>query len=1189
MNKLNKMEDKLTDTELKIFVPQKKRTAQKVWSFIGIFIACLVITMPFYSANAMATSLSVADNYGNNQFDGFLDAEGDTWTLTASITNYDEESDISPDQVVLDVSGSQIPFSSCSGDSLETTCEFQSVLEGGIGEGTYPFEVIIYDLVEDPNNENVTEFGSELASDTDSITADGSEPDITFTNIYQEEGEIYLDFTVTDQPSGLCAGIAEVEIIDSDSGSVLESVTLSEEDWLGVCEYDYVNDGETAGLLSAGLTGEGTRYFKIRATDFLGHTETSSARSFDTDFVAPSVIGGSLALLDFGDYVGDYTQVSDVAVNITECTALEQVVATSDYMEFYSQAADCDEVDDDNCIWQCVWEDISINPSGSSISIEVAALDEAGNVGSGTVTETFTSDSAGPVVEFFGTEFLYNENSYLSASSQNKIYLRVGESGSGIDEDSVAANLAAVGGNDWDEPDECYEGEGSDYECYWTVSNSGTSGSTSTKEINIRFLEDRVGNEGDLLAQEIVVDGVAPKVKEIELYGFSAIGEKNYFQSNDDLIAKVTIQETSGLTVYIDANDIVMDAENKYQYGTTDNETGDYVASSLDGWVQFNEESCARDNESFWECEFSVDSIKSGHDSSANLEVLVMDTAGNEAEWNELESDVQNAEGNNGDYSIEIFALDEETQPDFWEVSGTPSPLNGAFIDLDITHLTYPLITMDVKLRSEANAKAALVELDGCEPYVSEEEDGTGPAVSRSLMYGGLGIEPTASPKPKIVLEFEPFESATVFDIATFEGTEFTEVEKEYVCTLRIYSIVDDTAMNYGEVQEVIVAIPFGYSGQGSLDANIDAMIYDSVDRSWFKFLDVIGKIETVMKWVRFGGQVFTAIIDLLTLIDAIVAVTDTSRTPTPAGYAFATAQCLGTEGGKQGILQGVQKIGIIFDILNCNPEPKALSEMPAKDNWYFTWQKNVLKWWGTLKGDWMGSIAISELSETASTQEAAGEDSSATQTGINILGKTSKSSASLYDNIVVSAVGLCLPGLIFNFEKMRQIECTYIKCLQESAATGIATVDICEKTKGYLYCKYIMDEVMSMLPLEGLNFIFEWVKDILLDPFGFIFEIVGAICNNVGCPQKEGGGTFVGICNFFSFLYLVLDVVNDIVGIVQGVKSTQYDVCKEAGVQEILDEVKANKDSEGESVKASDLGESESESTEETGNDEIQ
>jgi hypothetical protein len=1134
---LESSEKKRLEEENLEFGYTELKKAGKVWAWIGIFMVCLMISMPFYSANVLATSISVSENYGTGGYDGFLDAESDTWTLGVSISNLDDDIDVLPEQVILDVSGSQIPFSSCSGDSLETTCEFQSVLSDGISEGTYSFEVILYDLEEDPSNESVGELGTELASDTDSIVAEGSEPSITFTNVYQSGEEIYLDFTVNDKPDGSCVGLSEVEIIDSDSGEVLEEIILDEETWLGVCEFDYVNDGDTSGVLSAQLSDEGTRHFKIRATDFLGHTETGTAKSFDTDFVAPEIEHGTLSLLDFGDYVGSATETSDVSINVTECGELEEVTATSDDISFYSQSADCDMIDNDECLWECVWDDLSINADGSSVSAEITAIDEIENEATATVTATFTSDTTAPVIDFFGTEFLYSDYSYVSTMGSNKIYALITESGSGIDEDHIAANLQAVGGGSsgWTYPDECYEGEEYDYVCYWTISNAGSSGSTTTKEINLRLVKDLVGNEGELFSQEIVVDGVQPKVYEMEMYGFSAIGEKDFFQSNDDLIIKTTIYESSGLVVYVDADDIVMDAESKYMYGTDeeqDDGTTEYVPSGWDGWAIFTEEDCARDNESNWECEFQVDSIKSGYDDDADLEIYVTDTSGNEANWNYMESDAENAEGSYGEYSIEIFALDEETQPDFWEVSGTPDPLG--FVDLEIVHLTYPQINMAVKLRNDVNAEASLIELDECVPDSEDEDADFAPTISRSLMYGGITSSPSQSPKLNLVLEFEPFESKDMIDLTEYDGDEFDEIEVDYVCNLRVYSIIDETALNYAEQQEVTVSVPFAYSALGGLDENIDSMLYDAVDNGGFKFLDVIGKINTILKWIQWGGNIYRVLMELIEFISYINIGLDEVR-KSPGGYFFVTTECLLKTSTEKTAIEVLQKFGIVFEFLSCNPaaSSRALgltgegSESGPAVGAYAQYQETVLKTWRQIKS-W-------GLSNNGGVFTAVYGD------------------ASLYDNIVISLIGLCLPGVVYNLEKMRQIECTYIKCLGQAASTGVTTVDVCTRSKSYMYCKYILGEVMDVLPLDILTFFADMILGFIKDPLGLVFTIISAACSSY-CSLDGKAKKF---CDFMGYFFKVLEMASNIIGVVTSFKSTQYDVCNEAGVKEIMEEIK--------------------------------
>ena len=1150
--------------------------SKKIWSFVGLFIICLVVSLPIYSANAMATSLSVTSNTGNSNYEGYLNAEGDTWNLEATITDYESdfgETAISPDQVIAEIGSSQVEFNSCSASSGNTVCKFQSVLEDGIAEGTYSFDVVIYDMVEGSNS---SDLGGMLASDSETITADGSEPSISISDIYQMDGNVYLDFTVEDQPDGLCSGLSEIEILDSETGTSLETISLSEEDWLGVCEFDYINDGDNAGVLSVELDGEGTRYIKVQATDFLGHTETSSAYSFATDFVAPVIQTGTLALLDFGAYVGEEIQASDVAINITECDEIADVTATSDDMEFYSQSADCDEIDDEECIWECIWEDISINADGSSVSAEITAVDEAGNSASSTVSSTFDLDSDAPEVIYFGSQYQYDDYSYVPADGDSVLYMQISESGSGIDEDSIALNLYAFGESDWQEPDVCENStSGSyDYECQWEIDDAGTDGMTTTEEVNLRYVSDKVGNDGTLTSYEIIVDGVQPQITELEVYGFSAIGQKDYFQSNDDLVIEMTVTETSGLAVYVDVNDIVMDAENKYLYDDLK------YGKNMTGWVEFDESSCSRDEETIdWECSFSVDSIKSGYDSHANFEVLIMDTAGNSANWEYLDSndDAQNViGGSEGEYSIELYALDEETQPDFWEQSSGSSTLNSAFVDLDIVGLTYPQIALTTSLRSDNDAKATLIELDEC--YPSEDETGYTPTISRSLLFGGSASgEPDSSPDLTIILEFESFAASEVVDLGALAedgDDEFDGIDLEYTCQMRIYSVLDDTALSYAETQEIDLVIPFEYSEMGALDENVDLLMYEAVDKGWFRFLNVMGKIQKIINWIQWGGKIITAFMTLINVIDIIQIGFDKTRVLSSGGYFFASNACIVSNVGiKENLINFFDDFGVVFQILSCNPSPTKIDGGTGAATAVHNYQQGVLEIWKVAKGDWIGNAFADKIGDS-------GEKTASGEAWSDIVSITANTgSARLDDNIITSFIGLCIPGIFYQFDQMRQIECTYIKCLKENVANGITTVDICQKTKGYLYCKYILGEVMEMLPFDILTMGVQFLMNIVKNPTGVFFAVLNKLCSLEGCLLPVEGGLWVKICGFFGYFYKLLDIANDVVGVVQGFKVTQYDVCAEAGVQEMLDEVNANKagEEEAESVTTDDLDSSSS------------
>lgn len=1080
---------------------RNRKLKNKSLQFIGIFIMMLVLTLPFYSANAMASSVKVTKNYGTDGVEGYLDAESDIWTLEVEITADDEEA-IQPEQVILEVGGSQIEFNSCSSSSLTSTCEFQSVLSNGISEGTYVFEVVLYDLEIDPEDENVTELGSELASDTDSIIADGSEPSISFSSIYQDEGDLYLDFTVSDQPNA-CVGLDTIKVVDAQTGETYETFTVGE---IGNCDFDYAGDAGTAGVFSVQLEGEEYRYFKIKATDLLGHEEISASKGFDSDFVAPVIDTSSLSLADFGDYIGDYVQTSNVVVNVTECNELDEVTATSDYIEFSSQPASCTSVDAEQCIHECTWTNLYITPSGSSVSASITAKDDSGNEVTSTASSSFTTDSDSPSVVFLGTLATYSDLSYVASDEDATIYAFIDEGGSGIDKESVVANLAGIGGSSEDYPTECLEdGSGTaDYYCYWDLNVKDNDGSTSSSEINIHYLEDKVGNSGESVSVPIVVDGVVPKVTDIEFYGYSAQGQKDYFQSNDDLWIDLSVSESSGLQVYVDADDIVMDAENTYQYGTYD-EDGDYVASEWDGWVAFDESGCTRDEEtSEWECEYQIDSIKSGPDSSAEINVRVFDTAGNLAEW-ESESNPENADTRDyGEFEIEIFALDEETQPDFWEQS-TGRTYTESFVDLDSAAMINPRIMFTIGLTSDVGAKSGLINLAECVPV----DDG--PEISRALIYGGTYTEPSSSPSPSVILEFNSFDAEDVVVFSEMTGEEFSEKILEYECNLHIYSVLDDTAFTYAESQIVSLDVPFAYTGEGSLDENVDAYLQGIADNTGFKILDSLKVLNTVLKWINYLKPVFSILMTVVELVDGLNQGQDEIRT-TPQGFAIASALCHMDELNIKASLAEVQKvIGPVLDVVTCNP-----SQSQIASSWYGKWQRGVITSFNML----------------------------------NYGGIQGAGSVSLYDNIWISMAGLCVPGIIHNLEKLRQVYCYEAKCLMVDVPAGLATVDTCQQVFEVMKCKYVYGElVASIMPLAGLGeFISSTFKSILTNPLGLITFTTNLICAVSMCSAGPTGGKAAVVCSKIAYVFKVLDVIENIFNMVQGYPTLQYDLCKEIG-----------------------------------------
>lgn len=1116
------------------YLSARIRNAQKGWSFIGLFIICLVISMPFYSANVMATTLSINTNTGTAGIDGFLNAESDTWAMQATVTNYggtaaSEDTTFGPDQIFLEVGSSKINFNSCSGDSFSTTCDFQSVLDDGISEGSFQFDVRLYDLLQDPDDENSTNLGSELASDSKTIFADGSEPSITWNHLYQDGEVIYLDFDVSDNPSGSCVGLRLIEIIDSDSGVVLSSMELEE---VGDCFFNYANDGYMSGVLDSEISGEGKRQLKIRATDFLGHTKSSSAKSFDTDFVSPSIVSGSLELIDFGDYIGQYSQATDVSVKVKECSGLEEVTAYSEQMQFYSVLGDCDVIDiedreasDDDCTYVCTWDDITVSPEGSSsVEATIVALDESGNEASSDVVASFSVDSTGPVVEYIGTEYQYDSKNFVPAIGNSKIIAKIIDSGVGITEDKVALNLKSMGGTDWSQPNECILSSSGINNCYWDVSGPGDPDSTYVKEISLVYLEDSVGNSGETMSSEVVVDGKPPIVHGIEFYGFSAVGKKDFFQSNDDLVIELLVSEGSGVVVYVEASDIVMDSATKFSYGeNVEQEDGssEYEASEWDGWAKFTEDDCERVEDtnvsSLWSCEFKINSIKSGYDPGADFEVVVTDTSGNPSDWSYSDYvPAINAEDNSdGDFEIEIFALDEETKPDFWEV-GNVAPMSSIFgrVDLDQVEISRAKIMELISFDSTLDGVlASKIDVDSC-----QSENSNAPLIHRVLQYKTItGLE--ENPEVSVLFEFEQFDPKSLVDLSS-QSQDFDELIVEYECIFKIYSVYDETAMNFAEEQIVTVGIPFGYTGNGAANANVEAYVYELTHTKTFQFLDSIKYVTKVLEWIRYLSPIVSMLSSIATIFATVQHFTEPwQRAEVTKGIGIAT--CVAPQAGYVVVSDIVNGLSNVLQIFTCNPSPSPTTA-------YARYQNGVLE----MYKNWRAAGPLSEIGGAA---------------GGVFSGLSAK--GSLYDNIWISIIGLCIPGVLYNLEKFRQIYCVEAKCLLEEVPAGMATITTCKEGFKFMSCKYFWDGIMDFVPIIGLlESISEIFKSLASNPLGWISLASSIFCTlgPAGCPTT---GVGAGTCNTIEILFKVIDIVGNIYGMTQSYAGLNADICKELEV----------------------------------------
>ncbi len=1029
-------------------INKKEELDRKIWSAVGIFIIALVVSLPIYSAGAMAASLQITQNQGEKGISKFLDAQGDVWKVQASITGALEES-INPENVKLKIGNREAAFSSCSSVGQVIVCDYISPLTDGIPEGEYVFRAA-YSFI----NENAEE---DEASASDVVKADGQSPAVEGLRASQNiaasqdiaNSGISIDFSVNDKvnPEAPAVGLKLIEIIDAESGNVLQSITGFSD---GLASFRYAESSEFGGRLQSNpyAGSEGYKQIKIRAEDRLGHSFTSSAISFPIDFVKPVIVADSLNFTQFGKFIGPYRKTSEMTVEVRENGGLNarNVKAYSAQAELTGREADSCAADRETAgLYKCTWNSVEVSPE-SSVSVRFEVKDDYGNVGEGTLARSFVPDTEMPAVEFFGTERQFNGVDYVRSDEQ-LVMVRVSENGAGITAEGIRADLSALGGSEYTPPAQCEETDRG-LDCYWKTTKRFQSSGTIV--IGLSKLEDNVGNAGQLPEIELSVDVNPPKVEKIELFG----GEKNYFQSNDQVMIEFTAAEGSGLLVLVNLNDAVMDAETTYPKG--------YFGIEMppeDGWKVYTDEdasaSCEQ-KEGKWKCKLQTDALKSGPDSSMELDVLLMDTGGNPAvDWQKEPKNVK--VGSKGHYIIELLGLSAETEPDYWEVSsGYPTGLL-KFVDLDTVGLTLARMPLLVQLRSDnSQAEALSVSMIGCEP-----EEGSPTLSGRNLIYGGNFPEGEKSPKVTMVLEFAPFDGRAHFGLG--EG-EFKEVKAKYKCQLRVYSKLGNNALGYPELQEVEVSVPFSFSELGAIDENIKDRIKDIRESGFMKFLDAISYIDSTVKWINYIANVLSMLQSASKLMDLTSDVLKgaaemSEDTGVATGWGAALrGTCLVPAAGQEVGWKFIDKIQGIVQVLNCNPS--AITETAGAIGWYGKWQRTVL-----------------DLYNTASLRGVLGVPAT-----------------SLYDNLYTSSAGLCVSGIAFNLNKWREIKCRQIICYATEVPAGIATIDGCNKLYDLQTCEFFYGPLFDFVGLGGIAAIGKMLQGFLSSRLGLIkvAEVIG-------------------------------------------------------------------------------------------------
>jgi len=530
---------------------------------------------------------------------------------------------------------------------------------------------------------------------------------------------------------------------------------------------------------------------------------------------------------------------------------------------------------------------------------------------------------------------------------------------------------------------------------------------------------------------------------------------------------------------------------------------GDFSAVVTDAYLvpAWN---CEQGNQT-WNCTFVTDAIdKTGYVDDF-VRMTFVDTLGNSNEIKER---------------LKVYSI-EETEADYWEHDVECSPSK---IDKRAAELFDQKIVCHVLLKGDAETIG--IELDDCvtdSPYHGRQE----------LMNGHPG-----STDPYIKFTLRSIKSKN----ESFKA----------VCPMYIQSKVGRAVNKLPELENITIDVPFYKSNFGLPGENAQKKAEDAYEDATQGIWETISKIN---EWISYAERICS----LITLVNTVAATINGigmifRNIGQGSAGVMSSMELKGQE--KQSFSQKInakmKEKYIIPDKGFINKFCKFISCRLFIDEWADgIFGKDTAKdlgdaqrWSSNFWNDWAtGGTNFDTAYSTSSEEERGGIFGNKLQSGGKLNPK---------DSIVISVMTLCLPGIVHNLHKYRQILCLYSLCMTTAVQTGVP-FDECEHAKEHATCKYVVGEVFQWIPFAGLlNYYANVIRNIFASPYGIVNLVMGYVCTQPIRTVGQQGMAFWCLVN--DVLGMIGDIWQDLANFKESWE-LKRDLCEEMKDPEDLKE----------------------------------
>ena len=98
-------------------------------------------------------------------------------------------------------------------------------------------------------------------------------------------------------------------------------------------------------------------------------------------------------------------------------------------------------------------------------------------------------------------------------------------------------------------------------------------------------------------------------------------------------------------------------------------------------------------------------------------------------------------------------------------------------------------------------------------------------------------------------------------------------------------------------------------------------------------------------------------------------------------------------------------------------------------------------------------------------------------------------------ESIIFSLLTLCIPGIVYNLEKARQIDCYYVYCMEKMVPLG-TPVYACQSSRALMYCEFVIGQLFAIIPFSQVIKEFgSMASEFFSDPLAAIGFLGGVAC----------------------------------------------------------------------------------------------